>query len=105
MIIQINATVCAALDHGQGRQLKIAGRDLWRMMRGGHGRAFTRRDENSKSAAEMPVLAADAVWRSYEVITAAQVAKSPVALAVSARLAISLHVGRLKCRPIEQSGG
>jgi hypothetical protein len=27
MIIQINATVCAAVDHGAGGQLKIAGRD------------------------------------------------------------------------------
>jgi hypothetical protein len=27
MIIQINATVCAALEHGQGRQRKIAGSD------------------------------------------------------------------------------
>jgi hypothetical protein len=35
MIIQINATVCAALDHGQGGQLKIAGRDLRRMMQEG----------------------------------------------------------------------
>jgi hypothetical protein len=106
MIIQINATVCAALDHGQGRQLKIAGRDLWRMLRGGQGRASTRRNEDSKSAAEMPGLAADAVWRSYEVITAAPVAKSLVTLAVSAGpLAISLHVGRLKCRPVGQSGG
>jgi hypothetical protein len=26
MIIQINATVCAALDHGQGRGNKIAGK-------------------------------------------------------------------------------
>ena len=25
MIIQINATVCAAVDHGEGGQLKIAG--------------------------------------------------------------------------------
>ena len=31
----------------------------------------------------MSVLVADAVWRGYEVITAAQAAKSPVALAVS----------------------
>ena len=106
MIIQMNATVCAALDHGQGRQLKIAGRCLRRMMQGGQGRAFTRRDENSKSTAEMSVLAADAVWRGYEVITAAQVAKSLVVLAVSgARFAISLYVGRLKCRPVEQSDG
>ena len=27
MIIQINATVCAALDHGQGRRNKMAGSD------------------------------------------------------------------------------
>ena len=27
MIIQINATVCAALDHGDDRQHKIAGSD------------------------------------------------------------------------------
>jgi hypothetical protein len=27
MIIEINATVCTAVDHGQGGQLKIAGRD------------------------------------------------------------------------------
>jgi hypothetical protein len=32
MIIQVNAMVCAALDHGQGGQLKTAGRDLRRMM-------------------------------------------------------------------------
>jgi len=32
MIIQINATVCAALDHGQGRQFKIAGRDQRKMV-------------------------------------------------------------------------
>jgi hypothetical protein len=54
----------------------------------------------------MSVLAADAVWRGYEVITAAQVAKSLVVLAVSgARFAISLYVGGLKCRPVEQSDG
>jgi hypothetical protein len=35
------------------------------------------------SAAEMPVLGADAVWRSYEVIIEARVAKSLVALSVS----------------------
>jgi hypothetical protein len=40
MIIQINATVCAALDHGQGRQLKIAGRDLQRMMQGRSGKGI-----------------------------------------------------------------
>jgi hypothetical protein len=33
MIIQINATVCAALDHGQGGQPKIAGRDQRKMGR------------------------------------------------------------------------
>ena len=27
MIIQINATVCAAVDHGEDRQQKIAGGD------------------------------------------------------------------------------
>ena len=27
MIIWINATVCAAVDHGQGRRNKIAGSD------------------------------------------------------------------------------
>jgi hypothetical protein len=33
MIIQMNATVCAAVDHGEGGQLKIAGRDSGRWCR------------------------------------------------------------------------
>jgi len=33
MIIQINATVCAAVDHGEGGQLKTAGRDQRKMGR------------------------------------------------------------------------
>ena len=32
MIIQINATVCADVDHGEGRQCKIAGNDRSSMM-------------------------------------------------------------------------
>ncbi len=32
MIIQINATVCAAEDYGEGTQLKIAGRGKQRMV-------------------------------------------------------------------------
>jgi hypothetical protein len=38
MIIQIDATVCAALDHGQGGLLKTAGRDLRRVMQEGRER-------------------------------------------------------------------
>ena len=38
MIIQINATVCAAVDHGEGEQLKIAGRDQRKMLQEGQGR-------------------------------------------------------------------
>ena len=38
MIIQINATVCAAVDHGEGRQHKIAGSDKRRMVQEGQGR-------------------------------------------------------------------
>ena len=38
MIIQMNATVCAALDHGRGGQLKTAGRDLRRMLQEGRER-------------------------------------------------------------------
>jgi hypothetical protein len=61
MIIQINATVCAAVDHGQGGQLKIAGRDQGddgeRRPGKGHLPGET---TNPSSAAEVPVLAADA---------------------------------------------
>ena len=38
MIIQINATVCAAVDHGEGGQLKIAGRDQRKMVQEGQER-------------------------------------------------------------------
>jgi hypothetical protein len=30
MIISINATVCAAADHGDDKERKIAGNDQWR---------------------------------------------------------------------------
>ena len=73
----------------------------------GQGRAGTRRNNNSRSAAEMSVLAADAVWRGYEVITAAQAAKSLVALAVSGGPLGDQPSRRQasRCRPVEQSGG
>ena len=35
MIIQINATVCAALDHGEGGRRKIAGSDSAKEVQGG----------------------------------------------------------------------
>ena len=38
MIIQINATVCAAVDHGEGGQHKIAGSDQRRRVQGGEGK-------------------------------------------------------------------
>jgi hypothetical protein len=64
MIIQINATVCVAFDHGEGGQLKIAGRGQPKMVQEGMGRGqLPGGTTNSKSAAEVPVLAADAEWR------------------------------------------
>jgi hypothetical protein len=64
MIIQINATVCAAVDHGEGGQLMISGRDQRKMVQEGLGRGqLPGGTTNPKSAAEVPVLAADAGWR------------------------------------------
>jgi hypothetical protein len=62
MIIQINATVCAAVDHGEGEQLKIAGRDQRKWRREIRKGAVTRRDNKSESVAEVPVLVVDAEW-------------------------------------------
>jgi hypothetical protein len=60
MIIWINATVCAAEDHGGAGQLKIAGRDQREdgARRPGKG-LLPGGTTNSKSAADVPVLAAD----------------------------------------------
>ena len=57
MIIQINATVCAAVDHGDDRQHKIAGSG--RCLRGKERtkKGLTGETRNSMSAAEMLVLA------------------------------------------------
>ena len=38
MIIQINATVCAAVDHGEDRQHKIAGSDYRKWVQAEHER-------------------------------------------------------------------
>jgi hypothetical protein len=50
MIIQINATVCAALDHGQGGQLKIAGRDQRKMVQEGQGRGSYQAEQRIQRA-------------------------------------------------------
>ena len=64
MIIQINATVCAAVDHGQGGSSRPLGRDQRKMVQEGPGRGqLPGGTTNLKSAAEVPVLAADAEWR------------------------------------------
>ena len=64
MIIQINATVCVAVDHGEGGRFKIAGRDQRKMGRKAkEGGQLPGETTISKSAVEMPVLAADAGWR------------------------------------------
>ncbi len=61
MIIEINATVCAAVDHGEGGQLKIAGRDQRKVVQQGQGKGqLPGGTTNSKSMAEVPVLAAGA---------------------------------------------
>jgi hypothetical protein len=61
MIIQINATVCAALDHGAGGQLKIAGRDKRKMVQESQGRGqLPGGTTNPQSTAGVPVLPADA---------------------------------------------
>ena len=50
MIIQINATVCAAVNHGGERQHKIAGSDQrWRLQRG-HERASNQEEQEIKGA-------------------------------------------------------
>jgi len=48
MIIQINATVCAAADHGDGAWRKIAGRDRWRRAQNGREGAVAREDRKFK---------------------------------------------------------
>jgi hypothetical protein len=64
MIIQINATVCVAFDHGEGGQLKITGRGQRKMVQEGLGREqLPGGTTNPKSAAEVPVLANDTEWR------------------------------------------
>jgi hypothetical protein len=54
MIIQINATVCAAVDHGGGGQFKIAGRGQRDEMQEARKGAVSRRNdefrEHSSSA-------------------------------------------------------
>jgi hypothetical protein len=44
MIIQMNATVCADMDHGEDRRRKIAGSDLGAGRREARERAMTRAD-------------------------------------------------------------
>ena len=50
MIIQINATVCAAVDHGEGGQLKIAGRDQRKMVQEGQERASYQAEQRIQRA-------------------------------------------------------
>jgi hypothetical protein len=48
MIIQINATVCAAEDHGEESQHKFAGSGHHRRPRNGKGGPVTRRNKKFK---------------------------------------------------------
>ncbi len=74
----------AALDHGAGGQLKIAGRDQRKMVQEGQGRGqLPGGTTNPKSTAGVPVLPADAEWRGQEVIIAARVAREPGGVASS----------------------
>jgi hypothetical protein len=50
MIIQINATVCAAVDHGEGGRLKIAGRDQRKMGQEGQGRSSYQAEQRIQGA-------------------------------------------------------
>ena len=59
MIIQINATVCAATDHGEDRRHKIAASDGYGECRKGRKEAVTRAVKFSRRGEEMTVLAAD----------------------------------------------
>ena len=67
MIIQINATVCAALDHGEGRQLKIAGSD--QVTRGKEGQV-TRRNKKWSDVANWRFFRPIAVSRGHEIESA-----------------------------------
>ena len=49
MIIQINATVCAAVDHGEGGQLKIAGIGERKMVHEGQGRGSYQEEQRIQS--------------------------------------------------------
>ena len=52
MIIQINATVCAAADHGDDRQHKIAGSDQGKRVQEGQERAMTRAKQEFEERVE-----------------------------------------------------
>jgi hypothetical protein len=53
MIIQINATVCAAVDHGGGEQVKIAGRDQRKMVQEGQGRGSYQAEQRIQRARQL----------------------------------------------------
>ena len=70
MIIQINATVCAAwimVRDGSSRSLAGAGGKM--VNEGQRRRQLPGETTNPMSVARMPVLAADAEWRGYQVIS------------------------------------
>ncbi len=50
MIIQMNATVCADVDHGDNGQHKIAGSDQCRRAQGGRRRGSDRENKKFKGA-------------------------------------------------------
>jgi len=57
MIIQINATVCAAVDHGEDWRYKTADSDRRMMTLGGQGGAVSSRNNEIRKAIEVSVLA------------------------------------------------
>ena len=72
------ADACQLLDHGEGGQLKIAGNDQYRRVQQSQGKGqLPGRTTNPKRTAGVPVLPADAQWRSQDVIIAARVATEP----------------------------
>jgi hypothetical protein len=77
MIIQINATVCAAVDNGDDRRHKIAGSDqLTRRRDVGKGASDQEKEEIKGCAVEMPFLRGDGGWTMPRVLpSVAQVAR------------------------------
>jgi hypothetical protein len=79
MIIQINATVCTDMDHGEGWQRMIAASDRWGESAGGRKRVLTRTAKICERVLEMSVLVVmkrgtavlQSAWCDHEALTTA----------------------------------